>query len=282
MCDDPIYVDNPKRGCLPFKIPLPCGRCAPCKMRKIRQWSFRLKKQDELALCSYFVTLTYDTSTVPISNAGRMTLSKRDVQLFLKRFRKLSGLDNIKYYLCGEYGTKNWRPHYHAIIYMPSYVDQITFDKQLTKAWGLGSTHIGNVTGDSIAYTLKYMEKPKRVPAYKTDDRIKEFSLKSKGLGSNYLTSNTIKHHTENLDKNYVVSDGYKIPMPKYYRDKLLTDDQKAIQRDIINSSVAASEATKQEEFYLLYPDGDYSLYQASEKQTRSNHFFNQQKERKL
>ena len=60
------------------------------------------------AMSAQFITLTYDTSTVPITRNGYMSLDKRDLQLFFKRLRKSQGKDStgasmppIKYYAVG-------------------------------------------------------------------------------------------------------------------------------------------------------------------------------------
>jgi len=45
-----------------------------------------------------------------------MSLSKKDFQLYMRRLRFDAG-KGLKYYVCGEYGTKSNRPHYHAIIF---------------------------------------------------------------------------------------------------------------------------------------------------------------------
>ena len=60
-----------------------------------------------------FVTLTYDDAHIPVDHQ----LSKRDAQLFIKRLRYYLGKRKIRYYLCGEYGERFGRPHYHAILF---------------------------------------------------------------------------------------------------------------------------------------------------------------------
>jgi len=195
-------------------IPVPCGKCYDCKMRIVSQWAFRLQQEEKQSLSSLFVTLTYNTETIPISPKGFLTLDKTDVQKFMKRLRKHSQNQNIKYFAVGEYGTKKMRPHYHILLFN---TDQET----ILKAWNLGEIHIGNITEASTAYTLKYMLKEPQIPKHKNDDRKKEFRLMSKGLGKNYLTPNIIKYHTNRPNENYVTIEQYKIPMPRYYRNKL-------------------------------------------------------------
>lgn len=84
------------------------------------------------------------------------------------------------------------------------------------KAWALdnqefGSIYFGDVSGASIGYVLKYMTKFKSIPEHQNDDRLPEFSLMSKGLGSNYLTEKMVKwHHDDLTNRSYVLVDGQK------------------------------------------------------------------------
>jgi len=246
-CDSPIYVEKHKY--LTGDIPVPCGKCPPCKKRRVDSWVFRLLQEEKISHHSHFVTFTYNTSEVPISTNGFMTLCKPDFQKFMKRLRKQTGIKpiydendeliqhGIRYYAVGEYGTKNWRPHYHAIIFnVPdpqSYVD----------AWGLGEIHVGICSGNSIAYTAKYIDKQGRIPCHKRDDRVKEFSLMSQGLGANYLTDEVRKYHKDRLDELFLTTPGgHRIAMPKYYRSKLFTDEEKQEQIKIIKKAVENNE----------------------------------------
>lgn len=217
-CLSPFLVNDPNSG--ERSIPVDCGKCPPCLHKRVSGWAFRLLQQDKISLTSYFLTITYSTDTVPISNKGFMTLNKKDVQLFLKRLRKRSP-DPIKYYYCGEYGGQNMRPHYHLIIFNAKPAD-------IELSWHLGTIHYGQVSGASIAYTLKYMTKPKQIPLHHNDDRIPEFSHMSKGLGVNYLTPSIIKYHTTALHEHYhlTLPDGYTTPLPRYYKNKLYTSEE--------------------------------------------------------
>lgn len=233
VCLNPFYLKE-------SNIPVPCGKCPPCKARRASQWSFRLIQQEKISLSAHFITLTYDTDHVPFTKKGFMSLDKRDVQLFFKRLRKAHGsASNIKYYAVGEYGGQTFRPHYHAIVFN---ADIALFQP----AWQQGQIHYGSVTGASIGYTLKYMCKAQRIPVHKNDDRIPEFSLMSKGLGVNYLTPQIVNFHTESVEENsYVVNDGKKLSMPRYYKEKIYTPEQ----REQL-AYKAYSEAQKQLEEY--------------------------------
>ena len=59
-----------------------------------------------------FVTLTYDEKHLPKDGS----LCLEHVQLFLKRLRFGSAFP-LRYFLCGEYGEKTSRPHYHICLF---------------------------------------------------------------------------------------------------------------------------------------------------------------------
>jgi len=153
-----------------------------------------------------------------------MQISKRDPQLFMKRLRKANE-QKIRYYLCGEYGGRTWRPHYHLILFNADI-------RTVQPAWSLGQIHYGTVTGASVGYCLKYMSKKGKVPQHARDDRQPEFALMSKGIGRNYLTDEVRRwHHDDILNRMYcVTSDGKKVSMPRYYKDKLYSElDRKRV-----------------------------------------------------
>lgn len=158
-------------------------------------------QQMKQADTAVFLTLTYDTSKVPISKKGYMTLSETTydyviaqkgkckgqlkrrqnsshLQQFFKNLRKAqfgNRRGNIKYYACGEYGSKYNRPHYHVILFNAKL-------ELIQDAWSHGYIHYGmDVNEASVGYTLKYMSKPSKIPMHKNDDRVKEYALQSKG-----------------------------------------------------------------------------------------------------
>lgn len=171
-------------------VPVPCGKCPGCRNARASQWSFRLMQEEKQSESAHFITLTYDTSRVPITKNGFMDIRRRDLQLFFKRLRKSISSDNkkagiksragtgrpIRYYAVGEYGGKGNRPHYHLIIFNVEL-------KHIQPAWNNGAVHYGQVTGASIGYCMKYITKPNKVPKHRNDDRTPEFALMSKGWG---------------------------------------------------------------------------------------------------
>lgn len=305
MCDDPLRVKT-KDGDM---CSVPCGRCPPCLKRRVNEWVFRLQEEDKVSSCSHFVTLTYDPLYVPVSGNRFMTLDKQDCQYFFKRLRKLISKDKrytgvkLRYYLAGEYGTESDRPHYHIILFnLPDVVDygeftdykgkvrRILRSDLLKAAWvqrspkrigylePLGTIDIGEVSGASIAYTCKYISKPKRIPAFARDDRMREFSLMSKGLGLSYLTPHAVLYHTGDLSNNFVRMGIYKVPMPRVFRDRLLDDFAKRDQRVIINQALEDFRIKDEREFYDAYgvrPDFTYYDYLDTQRTARFEEFSN-------
>jgi hypothetical protein len=201
-----------------------CGSCEACLKTNINGWSFRLLQEAKRSFNAHFITLTYNPRYVPVTD-GLPTLKKKDLQLFFKRLRKkLPSSIKIKYFAVGEYGSKSYRPHYHAIVFNVPHSDYYA------DAWRLNDDEIGNVhvgtdvINGAIPYTLKYMYKKGLVPAFEGDSRLPEFRIMSKKLGDNWLTPQMIKWFAQNpKDRQYVIHpSGNKMAMPRFYREKLI------------------------------------------------------------
>lgn len=206
-----------------------------------------MREEQKVSSSSYFVTLTYDTRKVPITKNGYMSLSIPDVQKFMKRLRHYQD-SKIKYYLCGEYGELKSRPHYHAIMFN---LENIT---AVNEAWNMGATHFGSVTNKSIAYTVKYLDKKRRKRRHSREDYLDEFSLMSKGIGKSYLTSRMIKWHKENMFGFYY-KNGKKMPLPRYYRDRIFDDREKLLLR--LQYLEEQKKKEERDKVYLKYNYGD-------------------------
>lgn len=177
----------------------------------------------QVSSSSHFLTLTYDTRTVPISRCGRLSLDKQDFQLFMKRLRKCNPDTKLKYYAVGEYGSESFRPHYHLLLFNSTGTNH-------ESVWNKGLVHYGDVSPASIGYCLKYMFKRGRIPVDEGDHRVPEFALISKGIGTSYLTKNMHDWHKADLAKRAYLNlkGGEKIAMPRYYKEKLYSEEEKA------------------------------------------------------
>lgn len=202
---DQYKVFNPSTGeTRPLFLVVRCGKCILCRQRKLSQWCFRcLREANQSKMLPFFLTLTYNDKHLPTFG-----LYKRDIQLFLKRLRRsveriLGKPANIRYFCCGEYGKRNYRAHYHMIIYgLPSEIANNAYSrlKFIERNWSvptgeyakdgspivepLGFAYCLPLTRGGIQYVCKYMLKP-QINSY--DERFetftKNFTCCSRGLG---------------------------------------------------------------------------------------------------
>lgn len=147
------------------EIALPCGKCIGCRLERSRQWAMRCVQEASLHEENSFITLTYDDDHVP----DDYSLRKRDWQLFMKRLRKEFTAKKIRFYACGEYGERTFRPHYHAILFGHQFKDRRIQTKQtesgiqsiyvsdtLSRLWPFGFSSSGDMTFESAAYVARY------------------------------------------------------------------------------------------------------------------------------
>lgn len=222
------------------KLQIPCGNCIGCRLDRARSWSTRIMhERREHELC-VFLTLTYNDHYLPKDGS----LVKKHMQDFFKRLRRnheYHGNDNkLKYYMCGEYGGKTNRPHYHAIVFGIDFADkrkhnkgkrgdQIYTSAKLNELWGMGYCWIGSVTHQSAGYVARYcIKKINGEQALEHYQRINsetgeitriipEFMACSRGLGEKYFTEN----HEALYKRGSCIVEGKETPIPKYYDRKL-------------------------------------------------------------
>lgn len=163
-------------------IPLPCGKCLNCRLNKANEWSVRCMLESLEHENNWFVTLTYDDEHLPEDG-----LLHRDVlQKFFKRLRKYT---KFRYFGCGEYGTKNGRPHYHVILFGAD-IDfkpiglGLGESKIISDCWPFGFNYIGDVSYSSCNYVARYTTKK----LFGEVDKPGEFLCMSNkpGIGANY------------------------------------------------------------------------------------------------
>jgi len=221
-------------------IKLPCGKCPECQKDYYTQWATRGSRELARWETSLFITLTYNDNSLPPDNS----LSKEDIQLFIKRVKKhfkSNKLNPIRQTYCGEYGEKTKRPHYHAILYNCDFSDkkkhytteadhQVFTSQTLTDLWGHGNAEFGYAQPGSIAYVYKYIlkkktRKEKEQPLIIERDGITyevahEFveSSRNPGIGAHLRDSDSIK-------KGYLSVDGVRKKLPKYYLNHLKEKD---------------------------------------------------------
>lgn len=209
-------------------------------MRRASDWATRVMHEASSYEENCFVTLTYGRDRLPPG----ASLDHRDFQLFLKRLRAdQAKTRRIRFYMCGEYGDVNERPHYHACLFNIDFrSDRIMSGKsgsgmpfyesaQLTRLWGHGIASVQDLTRETAGYCARYVMKkilgPEAKQAYDLVDPetgeithrkppYAAMSLKP-GIGAAWFE----KYGDQVGRQDFVVASGAKAPPPKYY-DKLL------------------------------------------------------------
>lgn len=155
LCETPILIKKSPHGNSKTYVPVPCGKCNICLNNRRKEWTIRLKEEFKVTGKALFVTLTYNDDHIPYSSeSGCESVSKTDVQKFLKRLRKDV---KFRYYAVSEYGGQTERPHYHLLLFGLT----MKSANLILKAWTLQGQEIGHVqvgvlSEAGIAYAAKY------------------------------------------------------------------------------------------------------------------------------
>lgn len=230
-------------------ISLPCGHCIGCRLKYSRVWADRCIAEASYHDSNIFLTLTYNDDHLPDPfplESGLPSpihpLVKRDVQLFVKRLRKHFSDQRIRFFLCGEYGEKSMRPHYHLILFGLSlddlellYTSQDSFtyytSKTIDKLWyresdpgvSAGFHIITTVNWNTCAYVARYIMKKQygyNSSVYEDYNYPKEFTLMSRkpGIGRQFFDDHKLDIYGESDGVYIPTSDGaHKIRSNRYY-----------------------------------------------------------------
>lgn len=243
-CFHPVKAFSLASGGISFReagdvrgdIKLPCGRCIGCRIDRARDWTLRIVHEQKAhqGLNCHFLTLTFDDAHLP----SPPSIDVRHWQLFAYRVRKAYG--PFRFFMCGEYGARTARPHYHAIVFGLPLTDlkywttrkgNDTYKSaKLEALWGQGMVEIGAVTSQSANYVARYSLK--KVTGDPADDHYRwtdpdtgeqhqltpEFCNMSRrpGIGATWYN----RFHTDFHVHDFAIKDGGKTSIPRFY-DKL-------------------------------------------------------------
>lgn len=243
-CSDPRIVYQAEDGSVSFverapftvrQFLVPCGQCLLCRIAKRSEWTTRLVHEKQMHEQSMFVTLTYDDERLPSDGS----LHHEDFQGFMKRLRYELGETKVRYFMCGEYGDRFGRAHYHALLFGVWPEDSRCIRRgrnplytsgELERLWSLGFVSFGRVTAQTCAYVAGYCLKKvtgkAAVSRYRFVDpatgevfmRAPEYARMSThpGIGATWFE----RFGREVKAWDFAVRDGAKLPVPRYY-DKL-------------------------------------------------------------
>lgn len=174
MCTNIRYITNRSLHYdlfKPLKMPVPCGKCEECQRANRNEWFCRSFFEWKRSKLSFFYTLTFNQDHLPVF-MGVPYFSKRVIQLFMKKLRKLLSEFGIKlkYIVTCEFGELKGRPHYHVLFFLDSYINPFQFYKMVQRAWtdhkgeSIGfvkyGDNVGVVNSDlGIQYVTKYVTK---------------------------------------------------------------------------------------------------------------------------
>lgn len=167
----------------------------------------------------------------------------------MKRLRKQVDA-KLRFFACGEYGEKTFRPHYHALIFnydppdrkIHTYTDRghrLYTSELMDDIWGLGHVYVGSVTHESAGYVARYSMKkvngdlaadhylrphPITGKLYQVKP---EFAVMSRrpGIGHGF----TERFKSDYFPHDFVVVEGVKTPVPRYYLKQLSEEEQREI-----------------------------------------------------
>ena len=247
-CFHPLTAFRDQQGQIRFDekkggdpLNLPCGQCIGCRLERSRQWAMRCTHEASQHDENCFITLTYDSEHLPPDGS----LRKGDFQRFIRSLRKRTG-KKIRYYHCGEYGDRNNRPHYHAILFGFNFKDWVyLFDSPggeaiytsptLEKIWQKGFVTVGTVTFQSAGYVARYCMKKlngllkdqvNKETGLKPYERFNDFTgeivevlpeystmSRRPGIGHNWITNFT----RDVYPKDFTTINGHRCKPPRQY-----------------------------------------------------------------
>lgn len=224
MCKNGKEISVKIKGCdLRRKIVTNCGNCVQCRTEKALNWTYRCFTESLRSDNAYFITLTLNDENISDSP------DKRDIQLYHKKLRqyfcnKYGYRRTLKYFLVSEYGYETERLHYHAVYFNLPYSSDISYiqiSNELSAIWGKGIVYTKAFDMRQVAYCLKYLHK---------DKELGNIQLSSKNLGEiseeyiRWMNSTTMMEEIKVRSAN-----GWTINLPRYFRKKYMTDEQKEV-----------------------------------------------------
>lgn len=157
----------------------------------------------------------------------------------MKKLRFANPGKTIRYLMCGEYGGKTGRCHFHSVIFNHLFLDQYDginarASHELDKLWGNGLASVDSFTYEGAAYVAGYVTKKTNaqgptgpIEEVYDEEGVLEYWASAPeyrrmstnpGLGAEWILKP--ENYTRVYQNDYVEIAGYKYHPPAYY-DKL-------------------------------------------------------------
>lgn len=214
---------------------LRCGQCIGCRIQRSESWAIRCVHEGRMHECSSVILLTYDDEHLPVHGDLRYS----DFQLFVRRARRKLG--PFRFFMCGEYGEAEWRPHFHAVMFGVYFSDRKYFKESasgtkvytsavLSELWPYGHCSVSDFSYEAAGYIARYVTKKvtgaraaehySRVDdsggVYHLTPEFMRCSLKP-GIGVRFFE----KYRSEIFPRDEVVLNGRKLRPPRLYFEYL-------------------------------------------------------------
>lgn len=214
-----------------------CGRCFECRKARARNWRIRMSEELRENPKAIFFTGTLTDERIEklstkygIRKDDYNGIATKEVRLFLERLRRVNNGKSVKHWIVTERGHTNTRRiHIHGIFYHNS---KRQLGWLLKNNWIAGYSYQGDYVNEkTINYISKYMTKTD------LDNRLfRGIVLASPGLGKGYIDRLDGKTHkyvpkteTKETNEMYRFRNGMKVYLPKYYRYKLFTEEEREL-----------------------------------------------------
>ena len=262
------------------EVVVSCGGCVGCRLQQSADWALRcaheIQMTEENGLPSVFITLTYrekyshhysrEEQEYYLAHGYHLPhdegLHHEHFQTFIRRLRKLKRrqgvFEKIRFFMCGEYGDKGARPHYHAILFGYDAEDKYVSgtnngftlyrSDELETVWPYGSVTLGEGNKQTAGYVARYVMK--KQTGEKADDYYRKFDSDGRlvrvrheyvrcsnrpGIGKSWYDK-----YKADLAKDFVTLDGKKHKVPAYYDKLLEADDSEAAKAVKVKRRLAA------------------------------------------
>ena len=221
-CLSNLTIKNPKDNSY---IPVSCGHCLPCRMKRAIDWRVRIamERYTQRNFGSAFATLTYSDTYLP----DDYSVCISELQKCIKRIRYYAHKrdnyisPNFKYFGVSEYGDESGRPHYHLIV---TGINPNTLGSILRESWKNGFVQSGVLSPYRIQYVVDYVTIYDPTPEVKDSYRLEGLEppqdIFSNGIGADYMW----KYRDEAIERGYYLFANKKWIPPAYWRDKLGID----------------------------------------------------------
>lgn len=130
-------------------------------------------------------------------------LSSKDLQNFLKRFRKHASKIShspIRYFAVGEYGPKHFRCHWHLLLYIDDIAQASQISELLRKSWRFGRVDYSASRGQCNNYLSKYVNSFSSLPFVLTSKAVRPRNYHSVRFGIAYFERNKKEIYQKGLD----------------------------------------------------------------------------------